>query len=117
MNDSSSSVEEFYREKLMERSPEERFMMGIRMFESARSMALASLPADLSTSERSFNLFLRFYGHELDANTQNQVRHLIMEREGKLIDVKGMKSREHGESSKGQISEVGRRRPDDRTEG
>lgn len=35
MYDSSSSVEEFYREKLMERSPEERFMMGIRMFETA----------------------------------------------------------------------------------
>ena len=80
MYDSSSSVNEFYREKLMERSPEERFMMGIRMFESARSMVLASLPANFSPSERSFNLFLRFYGHELDANTQNQVRNLIMEK-------------------------------------
>ena len=78
MHDSSSSVEEFYREKLMERSPEERFMMGIRMFETARSMVLASLPANLSPSERSFNLFLRFYGHELDENTQNQVRHLML---------------------------------------
>ena len=77
MHDLSSSIEEFYREKLMERSPEERFMMGIRMFETARSMALASLPANLSHSERFFNLFLRFYGHELDANTQNQVRHRI----------------------------------------
>jgi len=77
MYDSSSSIEEFYREKLMERSPEERFMMGIRMFETARSMVLASLPANLSHSERSFNLFLRFYGHELDASMQNQVRRRI----------------------------------------
>jgi len=74
MYDSSSSIEEFYREKLMERSPEERFMMGIGMFETAQSLVLASLPANLSHSERSFNLFLRFYGHELDANTQNEVR-------------------------------------------
>jgi len=77
MFDSSSSIEEFYREKLMERSPEERFMMGIRMFETARSMVLASLPANLSRSERSFNLFLRFYGHELDESTQDQVRRRI----------------------------------------
>lgn len=77
MYDSSSSVEEFYREKLMERSPEERFMMGIRMFETARSMVLASLPANLSHKERCFNLFLRFYGHELDANIQNEVRRRI----------------------------------------
>ncbi len=77
MFDSSSSIEEFYREKLMERSPEERFMMGIRMFETARSMVLASLPANLSHSEQSFNLFLRFYGHELDESTQDQVRRRI----------------------------------------
>ena len=79
MYDSSSSIEELYREKLMERSPEERFMMGIKMFETARSMVLASLPAELSHSERSFNLFLRFYGHELDVSTQNQVRRRILE--------------------------------------
>ena len=97
MYDYSSSVDEFYREKLMERSPEERFMMGIKMFETARSMVLASLPASLSPSERSFNLFVRFYGHELDVNIQNRVRHLIMEREGMLIYAKGMKSRERGE--------------------
>lgn len=97
MHDSSSSIEEFYREKLMERNPEERFMMGIRMFETARRIVFASLPANLSPSERSFSLFLRFYGHEFDAKTQKQVRHLIMEREGKLIDAKGMKSRGRGE--------------------
>jgi len=40
-------------------------------------MVLASLPANLSHSERSFNLFLRFYGHELDESTQDQVRRRI----------------------------------------
>ena len=90
MNDYSLSVDAFYREKLMERSPEERFMMGIKMFETARSMVLASLPASLSPGERSFNLFLRFYGNELDSNTQNKVRNLIMEREKKLIYAKNV---------------------------
>ena len=80
MHYSSPTVEEFYREKLMERSPEERFMMGIRMFEAARSMVFASFPPNLSPSERSFNLFLRFYGHELDEETKNQVRELIKQR-------------------------------------
>ena len=77
MLDTSSSVEAFYHRKLMERSPEERFMMGIRMFETARSMALASLPANLSPGERFFNLFQRFYGHEFDNDTLNQVGHRI----------------------------------------
>jgi hypothetical protein len=82
MYDSSSSIEEFYQEKLMERSREERFMMGVRIFETARSMVLASLPANLFHKERSFNLFLRFYGHELDVNIQDQVRRRIKIRTG-----------------------------------
>jgi len=93
---SSQTVEEFYREKLMERGPKERFMMGIRMFETARSMVLASFPPNLSPSERCFNLFLRFYGHELDEKTKSQVRELIKQRaEGK----------EHSAESRAQRAE------------
>ena len=74
MHDTCPSVEKLYRQKLMERSPAERFIMGARMFEMARTMVLASLPENLSPAERNFNVFLRFYGHELDQTTKNQVK-------------------------------------------
>jgi len=79
MHDTSPSVERLYRQKLMERSPEERFVMGARMFETARTMALASLPRNLSFAERNFNIFLRFYGYELDQETKNQVKKRLVE--------------------------------------
>ena len=39
--------------------------MGVRMFEAARRMTLASLPADLPEGERKRLLFERFYGEPL----------------------------------------------------
>ena len=39
--------------------------MGVEMFEAARRMVLASLPAGLSESERKNRLFERLYGMPL----------------------------------------------------
>jgi hypothetical protein len=46
----------------MARSPEERFVMGVRMFDAARAMVLASLPGGLSPEELKRQLFQRLYG-------------------------------------------------------
>jgi hypothetical protein len=46
----------------MERSAQERFLMGVRMFDAARRMALASLPKDLPDLELRRQLFQRIYG-------------------------------------------------------
>jgi hypothetical protein len=45
-------------------SGEERFIMGAKMFDSARAMMKASLPAGLSEAERRRELFRRTYGTE-----------------------------------------------------
>ena len=50
----------------MERSGEERFIMGAQMFDAACEMAKASLPRGLSEPERRRQLFKRIYGEELD---------------------------------------------------
>lgn len=63
MTDTSPEIAELVRQKLMARSGEERFIMGVQMFEAARAMALASLPAGLSPEELKRQLFLRTYGH------------------------------------------------------
>ena len=67
MTDTSPEIAELVRQKLMARSGEERFLMGVRMFDAARDMVLASLPAGLSPDELKRQLFQRLYGQPLPA--------------------------------------------------
>lgn len=45
VNDTSPEIAELVRQRLMSRSGEERFVMGVRMFEAARDMVRQRLPA------------------------------------------------------------------------
>jgi hypothetical protein len=67
MADTSPEIAELVRQRLMARSSEERFLMGIRIFDASRDMALASLPAGLSPEESKRQLFQRLYGQALPA--------------------------------------------------
>ena len=51
---------------LMARSGEERFMMGVRSFDAARAIVLASLPKDLPQEELKRRLFERIYGAPME---------------------------------------------------
>ena len=62
MTDTPPEIVELVRQKITARSAEERFMMGVRSFEAAREMVLASLPAELSPEELKRQLFQRLYG-------------------------------------------------------
>ena len=62
MTDTPPEISEMVRARLMARSGAERVRMGVEMFEAARRMVLASLPADLSEAERKRQLFERVYG-------------------------------------------------------
>jgi len=42
-------------------SPEERFLIGIRMFDTARALAQASISSDLSEYEQRREICRRFY--------------------------------------------------------
>lgn len=68
MNDTPPEIAELLRQKIMARSPEERFMMGVRSFNAAREMVLASLPANLTPEERRRQFFQRIYGEPLPAD-------------------------------------------------
>jgi hypothetical protein len=65
VTDTPSEIERMVRNKLMARSAEERFIIGAEMFDSAREMVKASLPKNLSKTERRRLLFKRIYGKEL----------------------------------------------------
>jgi hypothetical protein len=67
MTDTDPQTEAFYARLLMERTPEDRFLMGIRMCESARATVLASLPATGRESERKAALLRRYYGSDFSA--------------------------------------------------
>jgi hypothetical protein len=65
MTDTPPEIAELVRQKLMARSNEERFMMGIRSFEAMREIVLASLPKDLPPQELRRLLYQRIYGEPL----------------------------------------------------
>ena len=65
MNDTPKVIAEMVRARLMAKSGAERFRMGAQMFDAARRMALASLPAGLSETETKRLLFERLYGDTL----------------------------------------------------
>jgi hypothetical protein len=73
MTDTPPEIAEMVRARLMARSGAERFRMGVEMFEAARRMVLASLPADLSESERKRRLFERIYGMSLPGGESKSV--------------------------------------------
>ena len=65
MTDTPAEIERIMRDKLMERSGEERFVMGAQMFDSACEMVKASLPPGLSETEQRRQLFKRLYRKEI----------------------------------------------------
>ena len=62
MTDTEPQVARKFYEMIMSRSGEERFMMGIRSFDAARTIVLASLPKDLPEDDLKRKLFERIYG-------------------------------------------------------
>jgi len=62
MTDTSPEIAQLVREMLMARSNEERFMMGVRSFDAARQIVLASLPKNLPPDELKRRLYQRIYG-------------------------------------------------------
>jgi hypothetical protein len=67
ITDTSPEIAEIVRARLMALTSAERFRIGVAMFEAARRMVLASLPADLTETERKRRLFERLYGEALPA--------------------------------------------------
>lgn len=66
MTDTEPQVDRKFFDMIMSRTGEERFMMGIRSFEVARTIVLASLPKDLPEEELKRKLFERMYGSPVE---------------------------------------------------
>lgn len=68
MNDTPANIAAIVRERLLARSGAERVVMGSRMFDVARTIALASFPPGLSEIETKRRLCERLYGNEVDVD-------------------------------------------------
>ena len=80
MNDTPPEIERKYLEILMERSGEGRLKMGCSMHSTAQALVRASvLEKDPLASPAALRraLFLRFYGHEFDAETREKILLLL----------------------------------------
>jgi hypothetical protein len=76
MNDTPADVADRYRNMLMQRTGEARFLMGCAMRDTARALVEASLrEQDPQATEATIRkgVFLRFYGHEFDAPTRAKI--------------------------------------------
>lgn len=76
MNDRSADMEVRYRAMLMQRTGEDRLIMGCAMRDTARAFVEASLrEQDPQATEATIRKcsFLRFYGHEFGAPTREKI--------------------------------------------
>ena len=76
MNDTSPEMDERYRAMLLQRTGEERLIMGCAMRDTARAIVEASLReqdqnATVETIRKG--VFLRFYGHEFEQETRAKI--------------------------------------------
>jgi hypothetical protein len=65
MNDTAPEIADEVQSRLMRLHGATRFAMGAQMFESARSIIIASFPKDLSAQEFKRRLYERIYGEIL----------------------------------------------------
>ena len=76
MKDTAPEMDARYRAMLMQRSGEERLMMGCAMRETARALVEASIreqdPQVTPEAVRK-GLFFRFYGHEFDVESRAKI--------------------------------------------
>jgi hypothetical protein len=76
MKDTAPEMDARYRDMLMQRSGDERLRMGCAMRETARALVEASIlehnPQATPEVVRK-GLFLRFYGHEFDADSREKI--------------------------------------------
>lgn len=67
MNDTTPEIAAMVRRLIMQRTGEERFIMGALMFDAARELIIASLPPDLPPTEFKRRLFKRIYGCSMES--------------------------------------------------
>jgi hypothetical protein len=73
MNDTAPEIQEKINEIYKNKSGEEKLLIALSMFETARELVISSLPNNLSDKELRKELFLRFYGNDFSAVEKEKI--------------------------------------------
>ena len=82
MNDTYSKISKIYNEMLMEKSNNERMLMGFSMFETAKKIVLASIN---NKKNLKVELFKRFYKNDFNEKKLKKIIRSIKKYEKKLL--------------------------------
>ena len=80
MNDTDQKIQKMLDERYQKMTGEERLKIGFSMYDTARAIVLSSLPQDLTSEERTVQLFLRFYEHDFSSEEKEKIVEAIRER-------------------------------------
>ena len=73
MKDTSFEIQKKIDEIYKNKSGEEKLLIALSMFETARELVISSLPNNLSDKELRKALFLRFYGNDFNVNEKEKI--------------------------------------------
>ncbi len=73
MIDTTTEAEKIQSELFDKMTGEERMKIASDMFDTARTLVLASLDKNLNDTERRKALFLRFYGNDFSENEKEKI--------------------------------------------
>ena len=73
MKDTSPEMQKLYHDLLMQKTNEERFLMGLSMCDTARRIVLSSFPEHISESEKKVRLLYRYYSHDFSENELKKI--------------------------------------------
>ena len=73
MKDTSQETQEKIDDIYKNKTGEEKLLIALSMFETARELVISSLPKNLSDRELRKALFLRFYGNDFNVNEKEKI--------------------------------------------
>ena len=73
MNDTTPEIRDKIDNIYKNKSGEEKLLIALSMFETARELVISSLPRNLSEKELRKELFLRFYENDFSINEKEKI--------------------------------------------
>ncbi len=77
MNDTSPETKKIYHDLLMQKTDEERFLMGMSMCDTAKRIVLSSFPDCISETEKRIRLLHRYYSHDFSKEELRKIEKSI----------------------------------------
>ena len=73
MSDTAPEIQDKIDNIYKNKTGEEKLLIALSMFETARELVISSLPKNLSERELRKALFLRFYGNDFSTNEKEKI--------------------------------------------